>query len=122
MTVGHNGINNIRDGKAEWVADETRPDRRTADNITDDELDALYAERERLAKLHEAHLRVERRLAGEGLAARAAVERVREWANGDVVTGRNEFGNGYREAMRDVRDLLPSPAQRPIAATSKEQS
>jgi hypothetical protein len=34
--------------------------------------------------------------------------RVREWVNSDVVTARNEFGNGYREAQRDIRDLLGS--------------
>ncbi len=32
--------------------------------------------------------------------------RVHEWVTSDVVTARNEFGNGYREAQRDIRDLL----------------
>jgi hypothetical protein len=40
---------------------------------------------------------------------RAAVERlgrIREWVTSDVVTARNEFGSGYREALRDILDLL----------------
>lgn len=36
----------------------------------------------------------------------ATVERVRAWIDTDPVTGRNEFGNGYREALRDVRAIL----------------
>jgi hypothetical protein len=36
----------------------------------------------------------------------AALGRVREWVTSDVVTATNEFGNGYREAQRDIRDLL----------------
>jgi len=51
MTVGHNGINEIRNDRAEWSADDTAPARHTADTITDDELDALY---ERLAKAERA--------------------------------------------------------------------
>jgi hypothetical protein len=97
MTVGHNGINNIRDGKAEWVPPGQA--RHVADSINDDALDVLY---ERLA------------------VTQIALDRIGEWANGDVVTARNEFGNGYREAMRDIRDLLPDPAQRPAASTTKE--
>ncbi|MGW9058875.1 hypothetical protein [Streptomyces sp. NPDC055733] len=34
------------------------------------------------------------------------LQRVREWVTSDVVTARSEFGNGYREAQRDIRDLL----------------
>lgn len=36
----------------------------------------------------------------------AVLARVGEWVTSDVVTARNEFGNGYREAQRDIRDLL----------------
>lgn len=36
-----------------------------------------------------------------------ALQRVREWTSSKPVTARNEFGDGYREALRDVRDLLP---------------
>lgn len=36
----------------------------------------------------------------------AALGRVREWVTSDVVTATSEFGNGYREAQRDIRDLL----------------
>ncbi|MGW6531422.1 hypothetical protein [Streptomyces venezuelae] len=44
-------------------------------------------------------------------ADRAAVlDRVREWVTSDVVTATNEFGNGYREAQRDIRDLLAEAA------------
>lgn len=38
--------------------------------------------------------------------AEAVTARVREWVTSDVVTARSEFGNGYREAQRDIRDLL----------------
>lgn len=38
--------------------------------------------------------------------AEARLDKVRDWVTGDVVTARNEFGNGYREAQRDIRDLL----------------
>lgn len=45
-------------------------------------------------------------LAGQVKDLTEQVKRVREWADSDVVTAGNEFGNGYREALRDVRDLL----------------
>lgn len=32
--------------------------------------------------------------------------RVRAWVTSDVVTARTEFGTGYREAQRDIRDLI----------------
>jgi predicted nucleic acid-binding protein len=38
--------------------------------------------------------------------AEERLARVTEWVTSDVVTARNEFGNGYREAQRDIRDLL----------------
>lgn len=38
--------------------------------------------------------------------AEAAVARVREWIASEPVDARNEFGNGYREALRDIGDLL----------------
>lgn len=38
--------------------------------------------------------------------ARALTARINEWANGDVVTAKSSFGDGYREAMRDIRDLI----------------
>ena len=36
-----------------------------------------------------------------------AVNRIRDWIAGQPVTAANEFGNGYREALRDIHDLLP---------------
>lgn len=36
----------------------------------------------------------------------AVLARVSEWVTSEVVTARSEFGNGYREAQRDIRDLL----------------
>jgi hypothetical protein len=42
---------------------------------------------------------------GSGLAARQ-LARISEWANGGVVTAKSPFGDGYREAMRDIRDLI----------------
>ncbi|WP_028814449.1 hypothetical protein [Streptomyces flavidovirens] len=38
--------------------------------------------------------------------AEAAIDRVRAWIAGDPVTARSEFGNGYREALRDIRAAL----------------
>ncbi|MFD3516270.1 hypothetical protein [Streptomyces sp. NPDC058657] len=38
--------------------------------------------------------------------ATAVLARVRSWMTSDVVTARSEFGEGYREAQRDIRDLL----------------
>lgn len=38
--------------------------------------------------------------------ANVVLSRVGEWLEGEPVTGRNEFGQGYREAMGDLRDLL----------------
>lgn len=64
------------------------PARLNANQITDDALDALYDERAELA---------------------AAVARIREWAESDVVTASTSFGDGYREALRDIRDMLPRP-------------
>lgn len=45
--------------------------------------------------------------------ARATTARVAEWVTSEVVTAISEFGTGYREAQRDIRDLLtgkPGPA------------
>lgn len=81
---------------------------------------ALRAEVERL-RSREAGLIRSRRECERGIANLAAaldaaeikrdrlsgqVARVEAWVTGDVVTARGEFGQGYREAMRDVRDLL----------------
>lgn len=51
------------------------------------------------------------------------LDRIREWVTSDVVTARTGFGDGYREAQRDIRDLLdgrlPAPVE-PAAADSEE--
>jgi hypothetical protein len=39
---------------------------------------------------------------------------VQSWIDGEPVTGISDFGNGYREALRDVTDVL----KRPFRATS----
>ncbi|MFK0154138.1 hypothetical protein ACIQVK_18955 [Streptomyces sp. NPDC090493] len=41
----------------------------------------------------------------------AALGKVREWVTSDVVTARNGFGDGYRGAQRDVRDLITGSQQ-----------
>lgn len=49
--------------------------------------------------------------------AEATIGRVQKWVTSDVVTARTPFGDGYREAMRDVRDLLTplgQPAKKPL--------
>jgi chromosome segregation ATPase len=51
-----------------------------------------------------AQLRTEKQTAPADLAA--VLDRAREWVNSEVVTAVNEFGNGYREAQRDIHDLL----------------
>lgn len=48
----------------------------------------------------------------------ARLARVREWVTSDVVTARNEFGNGYREAQRDIRDLITG-AEQPAAGAQQ---
>ena len=35
-----------------------------------------------------------------------AVTRIEEWIDSDVVTAKSSFGDGYREAMRDISDIL----------------
>jgi hypothetical protein len=42
---------------------------------------------------------------GSELAAKR-LARISEWANGDAVMAKSSFGDGYREAMRDIRDLV----------------
>jgi len=47
----------------------------------------------------------------------ARLARIREWVTSDVVTALTEFGNGYREAQRDIRDLIdgrPAAAEQPV--------
>jgi hypothetical protein len=34
------------------------------------------------------------------------LQRAREWVNSEPVTAATEFGNGYREALRDLRDIV----------------
>lgn len=38
--------------------------------------------------------------------ARALIKRLTDWSTSDVVTAKSSFGDGYREAMRDIRDLI----------------
>ncbi|MFD5031683.1 DNA-binding protein [Streptomyces sp. NPDC058405] len=45
--------------------------------------------------------------------ARATTQRVCEWVTSDVVTARSEFGNGYREAQRDIRDIVTPATTQP---------
>jgi hypothetical protein len=42
----------------------------------------------------------------QGADNTALVARILVWVETDVVTARNEFGDGYREAQRDIRDLI----------------
>jgi hypothetical protein len=39
-------------------------------------------------------------------AAEERLSRVHEWVTSEVVTAQTEFGNGYRAAQRDIRDLI----------------
>lgn len=67
---------------------------------------ALLAEVERLRSELD-RLEADRdRLKGERNRRDQQIASVQGWVASDVVTARNEFGNGYREAMRDVCDLL----------------
>jgi hypothetical protein len=42
----------------------------------------------------------------EAQATNEAVARVQAWIASDPVTARSEFGNGYREALRDITDVI----------------
>ncbi|MEV3996706.1 hypothetical protein AB0K62_13650 [Streptomyces halstedii] len=67
-------------------------------------------------------------LAGEAAAgahqteqADTTLARVREWVTSDVVTAVSEFGNGYREAQRDIHDLI-KPTITPAAPAAPEET
>lgn len=68
-------------------------------NVRDQEMQAL---RDELAENNG----VIRALRRQRDTAEEALARVRKWIAGEPVTGRSEFGNGYREALRDITDLL----------------
>lgn len=42
----------------------------------------------------------------EAQATDEALARVRSWIASQPVTARSEFGNGYREALRDITDVI----------------
>jgi hypothetical protein len=44
--------------------------------------------------------------AARAVRAETVISRLRVWTTSEVVTARNSFGDGYREAIRDVRDIL----------------
>lgn len=51
-------------------------------------------------------------LINQNSTTEAALERVRIWIEGEPVTARSEFGSGYREALRDIGDVIegrPTP-------------
>jgi hypothetical protein len=41
-----------------------------------------------------------------GVSAAAQLAAIKEWVTSDVVTAKTEFGDGYRECQRDLRDKL----------------
>ncbi|GGW99002.1 hypothetical protein [Streptomyces chartreusis] len=60
-------------------------------------------------------------LAAQAGRDQAALVRVREWVTSDVVTARSGFGDGYREAQRDMRDLLNGrPPTEPAAGARQD--
>lgn len=83
------------------------------------EVQRLQAEIEQLTEASRRFLNQRQEMAEERYAwqergdlAEERLTRVRQWVTSDVVTARSEFGNGYREAQRDIRDLLaaqPTP-------------
>jgi hypothetical protein len=55
--------------------------------------------------------------------AEARLSRIREWVTSNVVTARNEFGSGYREAQRDIRDLLDGrPTEAAVGAQQPKEN
>jgi hypothetical protein len=42
---------------------------------------------------------------------RAAIERAQEWAESGAVTAKTPFGDGYREGLRDMRDILKAATE-----------
>ncbi|MFD8469052.1 hypothetical protein ACFV10_28590 [Streptomyces cyaneofuscatus] len=46
--------------------------------------------------------------------------RVSEWVTSDVVTATSGFGDGYREAQRDIRDIIHGRATPPAAPAAPE--
>ncbi|MFJ9214259.1 hypothetical protein [Streptomyces sp. NPDC102264] len=68
------------------------------------------AEIERLRTEHATWRKLGRRNLEQ---ARATTQRVCEWVTSDVVTARSEFGNGYREAQRDIRDIVTPTTTQP---------
>lgn len=44
-------------------------------------------------------------------ALEASIGRARKWIAGEPVTARSSFGEGYREALRDISDLLTAADQ-----------
>lgn len=55
----------------------------------------------------------------QATADTALIARVREWVTSDVVTARSEFGDGYRAAQRDIRDLIKGRFDRITKTTER---
>lgn len=89
-------------------------DRRTADNITDDELDALYADRERLRAQLSSARTARRRVSSALIAVSPLLEQ--PYPDDPRWTPWTRF---VQPALRELREAL-IPAQRPTASTTKE--
>lgn len=75
-----------------------------ADRKTTAEAEVGRLQRE-LSEANEALADTETRLGAAALDQKA-VKRICDWIAGDPVTGRSEFGDGYREALRDIAGLI----------------
>lgn len=58
------------------------------------------------AETRDALMRAHVALAAQAGRDQAALAKVRGWVASDVVTAVSGFGDGYREAQRDIRDLI----------------
>lgn len=47
--------------------------------------------------------------------AAQALNRVRAWIAGEPVAARSEFGRGYREALRDIADVIAAGSRKGVS-------
>jgi hypothetical protein len=87
--------------RADVAQEKDRADRRIKD-VREKLLAELRREKDLTAELRRTLGPLDRTAHVYG----AVVRQLRTWVAGDPVTAKNAFGEGYREAMRDVRDLM----------------
>lgn len=84
------------------------------DDIRDVELDHLRERNAYLEGYNEREVARRELWHERATTAQTRVTAVQSWIDGEPVTAPNDFGNGYREALRDITDVL----NRPFRATT----